>query len=147
VEEDRNLIGTLKALGYSSGAITYRYLVYCGMATVIGCVIGVLGGFKLLPNVINRAYTTMYALPPLITRFNPVLTAVACLLEIPCTIGATLLVCRRTVREKPATLVLPRAPKAGQRILLEKIGFLWKRLPFSYKATARNVSATRGICS
>ena len=139
VEEDRTLIGTLKSLGYSSGAITYRYLVYCGMATVIGCVIGFLGGFKLLPSVINGAYTTMYALPPLITRFNPVLTAIACLLEIPCTIGATLAVCHQTLKEKPAALVLPRAPKAGQRILLEKIGFLWKRLPFSYKATARNV--------
>ncbi len=139
VEEDRSLIGTLKSLGYSSGAITYRYLVYCGMATVIGCLIGVLGGFKLLPSVINRAYTTIYDLPPLITRFNPVLTAVACLLEIPCTIGATLAVCRQTLKERPAALVLPRAPKAGQRILLEKIGFLWKRLPFSYKATARNV--------
>lgn len=139
VEEDRPLIGTLKALGYSSGAITYRYLVYCGLATVIGCVVGVLGGFRLLPSVINRAYATLYDLPPLMTRFNPVLAAVSCLLEIPCTIGATLAVCRRTLKEKPALLVLPRVPKAGQRILLEKIGFLWKRLPFSYKATARNV--------
>ncbi|MHB8106197.1 MAG: FtsX-like permease family protein [Candidatus Cryosericum sp.] len=139
VEEDRTLIGTLKSLGYSSGAITYRYLVYCGMATLIGCVIGFLGGFKLLPSVINRAYTTIYDLPPLITRFNPVLTAIACLLEIPCTIGATLVVCHQTLKERPASLVLPRVPKAGQRILLEKIGFIWKRLPFSYKATARNV--------
>ncbi len=147
VEEDRTLIGTLKSLGYSSGAITYRYLVYCGMATVIGCVIGFLGGFKLLPSVINGAYTTIYDLPPLITRFNPVLTAIACLLEIPCTIGATLAVSRQTLKERPALLVLPRVPKLDNASSWRRSDLYGNDCLSPISQPRGMCSATRGICS
>ncbi len=139
VEEDRTEIGTLKAIGYSKGAITYKYVAYSGLATAIGCLFGLATGFQLMPAVFYNAYETLYMLPPLVTQLDWIFALISCTLEIVCTIGATLLSCGRSLREKPAYLMLPRVPKAGQRILLERIPFIWKHLSFSYKASARNI--------
>lgn len=138
VEEERIQIGTLKALGYSRRSIISKYLIYCGAATVLGCGIGLAGGFQ-LPLVIYKAYASQYALPDLVLKFNVRYAVISCVLEILCTVGATWLACRRNLAEKPAALMVPRAPKAGKRILLERVGILWKHLSFSYKATARNI--------
>lgn len=139
VEEERIQIGTLKALGYKPLKIMSKYLIYCGTATVLGCAIGLAAGFQLLPAAIYKAYASQYSLPELTLQFNWQYALLSCGLEILCTLGATWLACGHTLREKPASLMIPRAPKAGKRIWLEKIGFLWKRLSFSYKATARNI--------
>lgn len=139
VEEERIQIGTLKALGYKPLKIMSKYLIYCGTATVLGCAIGLAAGFQLLPAAFYQAYASQYSLPELPLQFNWQYALLSCGLEILCTLGATWLACGHTLREKPAALMIPRAPKAGKRILLEKIGFLWKRLSFSYKATARNI--------
>ncbi|NBI64186.1 FtsX-like permease family protein [Clostridiales bacterium] len=139
VEEERIQIGTLKALGYRPLKIMSKYLAYCGTATVMGCAVGLAAGFHLLPAAIYRAYASQYSLPELTFQFNWQYALLSCSLEILCTLGATWLACGHTLREKPAALMIPRAPKAGKRILLERIGFLWKRLSFSYKATARNI--------
>lgn len=139
VEEERIQIGTLKALGYRSGTIMSKYLIYCASATVLGCIIGLLAGFRLLPSAIYNAYATQYDLPDLILQFHYPYAILSCGLEILCTLGATWLACRHILKEKPAALMVPRAPKAGKRIFLEHIGFLWKRLSFSHKATARNI--------
>lgn len=139
VEEERTLIGTLKALGYREWDILLKYLIYCGLATATGCVIGVLTGFRLIPAALNSAYTSMYRLPPLITRFEWPLVLVSCFIEAGCTLLATYSVCHQSMQEKPAQLMLPRVPKAGQRIFLERFQRFWKHLSFSYKATVRNI--------
>ncbi|MCR5135427.1 MAG: FtsX-like permease family protein [Clostridiales bacterium] len=139
VEEERGRIGTLKSLGYSNGAILRYYLLYGFAASAAGCLIGIPAGCIFFPKVISNAYTMMYVLPPIDT---PVLPGVA----IPVAAGltgmillATWLSCRDMLREKPAALLLPKAPKVGKRILLERIGPLWRRLPFSRKVTLRNI--------
>lgn len=139
VEEERIQIGTLKALGYRRSTIMSKYLIYCGSATVIGCILGLLLGFYFLPSAIYHAYASMYQLPELIVQFNWPYAVLSCGLEILCTLGATWFSCTRTLQEKPAALMVPRAPKAGKRILLEHMGIIWKKLSFSYKATARNI--------
>ena len=139
IEEERIQIGTLKALGYSKPAIMSKYMIYCGLASLLGSIIGLLLGFQLLPMVIYRAYGTMYTLPPLKALFSWSFAIIACTLAVIITAGATYLACRHTLREKPASLMLPMAPKAGKRILLERIKFIWSRLSFNYKATARNL--------
>lgn len=139
IEEERIQIGTLKALGYRRRTIASKYLIYCGIATVIGCFIGLSVGFKVLPTVIAMAFASQYDLPSLITEFNVNYAILSCGLEILCTLGATWLACRHTLAEKPSALMVPRAPKAGKRILLERVSFIWNKLSFTHKATARNV--------
>lgn len=139
VEEERIQIGTLKSLGYRRRTIASKYMIYCGIATVIGCIAGLSVGFKVLPTVIAMAFASQYDLPPLITEFNVNYAILSCGLEILCTLGATWLACRHTLAEKPSALMIPRAPKAGKRILLERASFIWNKLSFTHKATARNV--------
>lgn len=139
VEEERGQIGTFKALGYTRWAIMSKYLSYCFFATAIGCAIGLAFGFQLLPVVLNHAYAAMYQLPPFLPQFEWTFALISCGFEILCTLGATYLVCIHSMKEKPAFLMLPRAPKPGKRILLEKIKPLWSRMSFTYKSTARNI--------
>ena len=139
IEEERTQIGTLKALGFGESAIMLKYVAYCGLATLLGCGVGLAAGFRLLPTALYSAYAATYDLPPFVVQFNLVFGAISCSAELVCTFLATFFACRRSLKEKPAALMLPRAPKAGQRIFLEKIRPLWKRLSFSYKATARNI--------
>lgn len=139
IEEERIQIGTLKALGYQRRTIMSKYLIYCGVATVIGCIIGLLVGFGLLPSLIFMAYGEQYDLPALELELNAGYALLSCGLEVLCTLGVTWFACRQTLKEKPSQLMVPRAPKAGKRILLERISFLWNRMSFSYKSTARNI--------
>lgn len=139
VEEERTQIGTLKALGYSKGMIMIKYLVYCGLASILGSAAGQIVGFKLLPVVIWNAYGVLFHLPDFIADYNLKIAAVSSGLAILSTMGATLYAVNEALKEKPATLMLPRAPKAGKRILLERVGFVWSRMSFNHKATARNI--------
>ena len=139
VEEERTQIGTLKALGYSNKTIAFKYLLYAGLASIAGSIIGLLVGFKLFPTVIWNAYEMMYTLPPLITQFNVKYALISSLTAILCTLGATLSACYSTLAECPARLMLPRAPKAGKRVFLEYITPIWKRMKFTHKVTARNL--------
>lgn len=139
VEEERVIIGTYKALGYTKGRIAFKYLFYAGAATLAGCIIGPIIGFKLLPWVVWDAYRIVYAGPDMIPpyRINYALIAAGVLLA--CTLGATFSACWSSLREQPARLMLPKAPKAGKRIWLERIKPVWKRLSFTHKVTARNL--------
>ncbi|MEG0762558.1 MAG: FtsX-like permease family protein [Oscillospiraceae bacterium] len=139
VEEERLQIGTLKALGYSSKTIAFKYLLYAFLACSLGCVVGLLVGFNLLPRVIWNAYSMMYNLPPLVCQFNVKYAVIASCVSMACTMAATLNACWASLKENPATLMLPRAPKAGKRILLERVTFIWKRMKFTHKVTARNL--------
>ncbi len=139
VEEQRIQIGTLKSLGYTNGAIMVKYFTYSGIAVVLGCVVGLSIGFVLFPTVIYNAYSLMYYLPPLQCKFRWGLAVIASLAASVCTFGATYSACRVSLSEKTASLLLPKTPKAGKRILLEHVTFLWKRMKFTQKVTARNL--------
>lgn len=139
VEEERTQIGTLKALGYSKGSIVSKYIIYCGLASVLGSVFGLFVGFKLIPLLIWNAFGVMYHLPDFIAEYNTRIGLTSSVLAIISTMGATVYACNEALKEKPATLMLPRAPKAGKRIMLERVKFIWSRLSFNHKATARNL--------
>ena len=139
VEEERSLIGTLKALGYSGRQIAARYLFYAALTGILGSAVGLAVGIKLFPSVIWTAYEMMYELPPLKTLFIPSYALISSLSMIACTMIATWSACHRTLVERPAALLQPRAPKAGRRILLEHITPIWHRMKFTHKVTARNL--------
>ena len=139
VEEERLDIGTHKALGYGKRRIISKYLVYGALASGLGSILGVVLFGKMLPWFIMVSYDINYAIPSFTTPLDPFITFNAVGLSLVITLGATLWATISTLRERPAALMLPRAPKAGKRIILERIGFVWQRLSFSQKVTARNL--------
>lgn len=139
IEEKRGEIGTLKALGYGSPAIVGQYFLYAAAATLGGGAAGVLIGFPLLPKLIYSMYRLMYDVGPLSTFYSFSLAAEAVLLAFLCTGGATALAGARELTAVPAALMRPRAPAPGKRVLLERITFIWGRLGFLQKVTARNI--------
>ncbi len=139
IEEQRTQIGTLKALGYNKAQISMKYIIYALLATIIGGVTGMCVGFKLLPSIITMMYQMMYILPDAECVFRLKIGIVGLTFALVCTIGATIYTCIKELIEKPATLMLPKAPTPGKRILLEKITFIWKKMKFTNKVTARNL--------
>ena len=140
VEEQRVQIGTLKALGYSNGAIMRKYLGYALLATGGGSIFGVLVGEKIFPYVIIVAYKIMYIhIPHVLIPYHWGYGIVATLIAIGCTGAATLLACYKELVAQPAVLMRPEAPKVGKRTWIEKVPFLWKHLSFSWKSSLRNL--------
>ena len=139
VEEERVLIGTFKALGYSKARITSKYLIYAIVASGVGAIIGIVALSKFLPWFIMGAYAIIYAVPCRPCPIDPAMTVAAAGLGVGITVIATWFAAASTLRERPAFLMLPRAPKAGKRILLERIRPVWRRLSFSWKVTSRNL--------
>ena len=139
VDEERVLIGTFKALGYSNGRIASKYLVYAMVASGVGSIVGIALLSQFLPWFIMNAYAIIYVVPCRPTPIDPALFLLAAGLSVGITVAATLFAAMAALREKPAALMLPRAPKAGKRILLERIRPLWSRMSFSWKVTARNL--------
>lgn len=139
VEEERQQVGTLKALGYSSGKIAAKYLIYAALASVLGSIFGLAVGSNLFPAIIISAYNIMYDYPYVLTPFNPAYALVSSLAAIACTLAATLSACWAELKIAPARLLLPKAPKAGKRIFLEYVTPLWSRMKFTSKVTARNL--------
>ncbi len=139
VDEERILIGTYKALGYSNRAIISKYLIYALLASGIGSVIGILVLTQFLPLFIMQAYSIIYIVPTTPTPIDAGLAISAAVIGIGITLLATWWAAASSLREKPASLMLPRAPKAGHRIFLEKIKAIWNRMSFSWKVTARNI--------
>lgn len=139
VEEERVLIGTFKALGYSSLRITSKYLIYAIVASGIGSIVGILAFSKFLPWFIMEAYSIVYAVPPRPLPLDLGIALASAALGIGITVVATWFAAGATLHERPAALMLPRTPKAGKRIFLELIGPLWRRMSFSWKVTARNL--------
>ena len=139
IEEQRVQIGTLKALGYNKIDISMKYIIYALLATIIGGVIGMTIGFYLIPNIIWSMYGMMYTLSKVQLKFRLNIGLIGLIFALACTLGATIYTCINQLKEKPANLMLPRAPKPGKRIFLEKIKFIWSRLKFTQKVTARNI--------
>lgn len=141
VEEERVLIGTFKALGYRRMRIASKYLVYAAVASGAGSLVGIVILSQVLPAVIMKAYGIIYFVPalPLPLPIDPWFAGLAAGLGVGVTLFATWAAVTATLRERPALLMLPRAPKAGKRILLERIGPVWRHLSFSWKVTFRNL--------
>lgn len=140
VEEERTNIGLLKALGYSNFAVQLKFLIYSTSAAIIGVILGAVGGYTFLPNMIIKAYTANSTLSTnyhLYFLWSPVL--IAMLVALLSTTGISLFTLHSTLREKPTSLLLPKPPKNGSRILLERIPFIWNHMSFSAKVTARNI--------
>ena len=139
VEEQRIEMGTMKALGYGGWQIAMKYAVYAMSACISGGVVGAIIGFKLFPYVIMKAYSIMYYLGKLETPYRADIAFMAIAAMAACTAAATFSACYASLKEVPATLMRPKAPKAGRRVLLERIPFIWKKLSFTSKVTVRNL--------
>lgn len=139
VEEDRGLIGIYKALGYGRGRILSKYLIYSFAACLAGGIAGDVLGFIALPEIIFTIFKTMYALPPFQLHFNAFTAVLGIALFAVGIVGATFLACRHVLKETPASLMRPKAPRAGKRILMERITPVWRRMSFLNKVSARNL--------
>lgn len=139
VEEQRTQIGVLKALGFSEVSIMGKFLFYSGSAAIIGCIIGYFVGTYVFPAVIWTAYHIMYLSFGICYIFDYKLALISLAVSVICSLGITWLSCRYELTETAACLMRPKAPKAGKRVLLEKIPFIWKRLKFLHKVSVRNI--------
>ena len=139
VEEQRTQIGTLKALGYSNGAVMRHYMIYAVSGAAVGGTIGAIGGCFLFPSVIVYAYSMMYEITKIHYLFTPenmIVSIGSMILAIALTVYFS---CRKALQETPASLMRPKAPKAGKRVLIEKIPFIWNHMNFFAKVSGRNI--------
>lgn len=139
VDEKRTEIGTLKALGYSNADIMKKYLIYSLISCIAGCIIGIAAGVPILPRVIYNAYKIMYHMQEIriIPNYIYILAGVAA--AVLSTLAVTLYTCGKSLKENAASLMRPKAPKPGTKIILEKVTFIWKKMSFTGKVTARNL--------
>lgn len=139
VEEQRTQIGTFKALGYSESAIMGKFLVYSGSASLIGCIVGYFAGTAVFPQVIWISYELMYMPIPMHYLFDWKLALASLLASLVCSMGTTWVSCRCELAETSAGLMRPKAPKAGKRVFLEYMPFIWDKLKFLHKVSIRNI--------
>nr|PZN10494.1 MAG: ABC transporter permease [Caldicoprobacter oshimai] len=139
VDEQRTQIGTLKALGYSDGAIIRKYTFYSGSAAILGCTIGYILGTKYFPLAIWEAYSVLYGFSSIEYVFDASLAAISLGASLLCSVGVTYISCKAELMEVPAQLLRPKAPQPGKRVLLEYIPALWNRISFLHKVSIRNI--------
>ena len=139
VEEQRTQIGVLKALGFSEGKIMGKYLFYSGSAAISGTLIGYVLGIHFFPLVIITAYGIVYRMGGIYYVSDPPLALVSLTVAVLCSVGTTWLSCHKELKEVAADLMRPKAPKAGKRVFLEHVPFIWKRLKFLQKVSVRNI--------
>lgn len=139
VEEERQEIGTLKSLGYGKFHIALKYIIYSSLACLLGGIIGMNIGFNMLPSIVWEMYSVMYTMPNIVISFNYEYAILGLGLIYLCVVGATIYSVIIELEQTPATLLRPKAPKSGKRVLLERITPIWKRLNFSQKVTIRNI--------
>ena len=140
VDEERTQIGTLKAMGYNKIQIATKYILYAALATIIGNVAGVFIGFEVLTDIIESLCLETYTnvpIGPIIYDWN--LAFIGCLISAICIIGGAIYASYAKLKDVPATLMRPKAPQIGKRILLERIHFIWNKLSFTQKVTFRNM--------
>lgn len=141
IEEQRSYCGTLRALGYSKQDVIMQYIVYAFLATFFACILGILAGNQVFPRIIYFLFTyLMYGMNQstvLVQKWSISLMTV--LISVGVTLLATLSVCLQELVSTPSVLMRPKAPKAGKRILMERMPFIWKRLNFNQKVTTRNL--------
>lgn len=144
VEEQRTQIGMFKALGYSEGSIMGKFMFYSGTASVIGCAAGFAVGTKLFPSIIWMTYKLMYIPLDMPYYFDWKLGVAALAVSLICSLGTTWISCRVELGETAASLMRPKSPKAGKRVFLEYVPFIWKRLKFLHKVSIRNIFRYKG---
>lgn len=143
VDEDRTLIGIFKALGYSNARIAGRYLKYAVSASLIGSLVGITAGFWLIPTIIWGAYGIVFALPDMTPAFYLGIGFMSVFATVFITTLSTGIAARNSLRESPADLMRPKAPKSGKRVFLEYIQAVWSRLTFTKKVTVRNLGLNK----
>ncbi len=139
IDEERINSGTMKALGYDDYVIINKFLAYGFISGTIGTILGVYLGHTLMPQIVYHAYYKSLTIPPIELHFHWQISLVALLLSWISSVLPAYLTAKNEFREKPAALLLPKAPAAGSTILLEKIPFIWNHLSFTHKVTARNI--------
>ncbi len=140
VEEERTLIGTMKALGYGKWSIALKYILYALSASLLGSLLGVVIGSRLLPWVIMTAYGMLYTnLQIMVTPIDLRLSLMATGIAVACTTLAAFAACYKELRSAPAQLMRPAAPPKGKRVFLEYLPFIWRRMTFTGKSTIRNL--------
>lgn len=139
VEEERTQIGVMKAMGFSSGQIMWKYLFYSGSASLAGCILGFFAGSYAFPAIIWQAYCIMYGFTDILFYLDLPLGTASTAAYIAISSCTTWLACRSELKNVPAELMRPKPPKAGKRILLERITPLWKRVKFMHKVSIRNI--------
>lgn len=144
VEEQRTQIGILKAIGYSEASIMGKFMFYSCSAAIIGCVLGFFVGTRLFPEIIWMTYKLMYIPLEMPYYFDRELAIAALAVSLICSAGTTWVSCRVELKETAASLMRPKAPKAGKRVLPEYIPFLWNRLKFLHKVSIRNIFRYKG---
>lgn len=144
VEEQRTQIGMFKALGYSEASIMGKFMFYSGSASLIGCILGFVGGTKLFPAIIWMTYKLLYIPLDIPYYFDAKLAAAAVAVSLLCSLGTTWISCRVELGETAASLMRPKSPKAGKRVFLEYVPFIWNRLKFLHKVSIRNIFRYKG---
>ena len=144
IEEQRTQIGVLKALGYGEISIMSKYLIYSGSAAILGCVGGFFLGCYAFPAIIWKVYGLMYGFTDISFVFNTTLFLISLAVSLICSIGTTYISCKTDLYQVSAELIRPKAPKNGKRIFLERVTFIWKRIPFLHKVSLRNVFRYKG---
>lgn len=139
IEEERIEIGTLKALGYTDIQIISKYVLYALLACVIGGFLGMTVGFYLIPNIVWNIYSAIYTIPKFYATYRLGIGLKGLIIAFICIGGATILVAIKELKNMPSVLMRPKAPKNGKKVLLERVSFIWKKLNFSKKVTARNI--------
>ena len=139
VEEERIQIGTLKALGYNKLQIMSKYIIYSLLASIIGGFLGAVFGLKFFPTIIVSMYLMMYNLTDMVIEFNKYYAFLGIGIMSLCIVGATIYTAIKELSGTPAEMMRPKAPKAGKRVLLERIPFIWNLLNFTQKVTIRNM--------
>ena len=139
VEDDRSEVGTLKSLGFSNLKIVSKYLIYALSATIIGGIIGIFIGVNTLPVIVWDIYKVMFDLPSIIITYNFNYIVLGLAITTLCITIATIYSTYKMLKEEPANLMRPKAPKSGKRVLLERIGLIWNHLNFSNKISVRNI--------
>lgn len=139
VDEERTNSGTLKALGYGNADVMLKFTIYGFAASTLGTCIGVLAGHTLLPLIVAHAYSAGFTMPDIMLKFHPWITMAAFALAWISAVVPAWLAASKELREKPTSLLLPKPPAKGSKILLEHFPPLWNRLNFTHKVTARNI--------
>ncbi len=139
VEEERVEIGTLKALGYNKSQIMAKYIMYSLLASVLGGISGSIFGLQFFPTIIIKMYQMMYDISKIIVEFNWYYATTGVGIMTLCIVGSTIYTANKELDATPAEMMRPKSPKAGKRVLIEKIPFLWNRFNFTQKVTLRNM--------
>lgn len=139
VNEERINAGVLKALGYETKDVMKKFAVYGFAAGVSGTILGILLGTYALPSALGATLMKDTVLPSIQLNFHPLIAIIAIICSLICSVVPPLWIARRELHEQASALLLPKAPVAGSKILLERIPFIWNRLSFTHKVTARNI--------